>query len=166
MSKVASADSVHISESDPVALLLLYTSMQASEPLHVQVATQEGTYICRLLNEMKVTLDGSRIHIECDNQQTSRLINDETAKLRTKFALSYAFGSGDLSCERLRGQMNIGYGRLYAYADCKIALLVEMVPEYVVWPVEPGETAAAEGRKCIGNVSATVLDSWTAAKYR
>ena len=60
------------------------TSTTEAELLALAQAAKEGIYIYRLLNEMNIIKGKTGVQIECDNQQTLRLINDEITKLRTK----------------------------------------------------------------------------------
>jgi hypothetical protein len=60
------------------------TSTTEAELLALSQAAKEGQYIMRLLKELSVTLDDHKIYIECDNQQTIRLVTTEIARLQTK----------------------------------------------------------------------------------
>ncbi|XP_044720031.1 reverse transcriptase (RNA-dependent DNA polymerase) domain-containing protein [Hirsutella rhossiliensis] len=48
------------------------------------IAAKESIYVSRLIRELDVKLDHSRISIQCDNTQTIRIVTAEVATLRTK----------------------------------------------------------------------------------
>jgi len=60
------------------------TSTTEAELLALSQTTKESIYTSRLLEELSVRLDSSRIRIQCDNQQTIRLVNAEIATLKTQ----------------------------------------------------------------------------------
>jgi hypothetical protein len=60
------------------------TSTTEAELLALSQAAKESIYVSRLLKELSVRLDSSRIRIQCDNQQTIRLVNAEIATLKTQ----------------------------------------------------------------------------------
>jgi hypothetical protein len=60
------------------------TSTTEAELLSLAQAAKEGLFVSRLIKELGVTLDNSRINIMCDNQQTIRLVNADIALLNTK----------------------------------------------------------------------------------
>ena len=60
------------------------TSTTEAELLSLAQAAKEGLFVSRLIKELRVTLDNSRINIMCDNQQTIRLVNADIALLNTK----------------------------------------------------------------------------------
>lgn len=60
------------------------TSTTEAELLALAQAAKESMFISRLIKELGVTLDDSRITIQCDNTQTIRLINADVAVLQTK----------------------------------------------------------------------------------
>ena len=60
------------------------TSTTEAKLLALSQATKESIYTSRLLEELSVRLDSSRIRIQCDNQQTIRLVNAEIATLKTQ----------------------------------------------------------------------------------
>ncbi|KAL9563879.1 hypothetical protein ACKAV7_011914 [Fusarium commune] len=60
------------------------TSTTEAELLALTQAAKESMFISRLIKELGVTLDNSRITIQCDNAQTIRLINADVALLQTK----------------------------------------------------------------------------------
>ena len=53
--------------------------------LALSQAAHEEIYIRRLLKELQVKLDDKKIIIQCNNQQTLRLIIAEIRRLNTKF---------------------------------------------------------------------------------
>ena len=60
------------------------TSTTEAELLALSQTAKESIYTSRLLEELSVRLDSSRIRIQCDNQQTIRLVNAEIATLKTQ----------------------------------------------------------------------------------
>ncbi|KAM4066759.1 reverse transcriptase (RNA-dependent DNA polymerase) [Hirsutella rhossiliensis] len=48
------------------------------------IGWRESIYMSRLIDELGVKLDASHIRIQCDNNQTIRLVNAEIAALKTK----------------------------------------------------------------------------------
>jgi len=48
-----------------------------AELLTLSQVAKESIYVSRLLEELTVQLDNSRIHIQCDNQQTICLVTAE-----------------------------------------------------------------------------------------
>ena len=60
------------------------TSTTEAELLALSQTAKEALYIVRLLKDLTVTLDSSKVRIQCDNQQTIRLVNSELATLSTK----------------------------------------------------------------------------------
>jgi hypothetical protein len=60
------------------------TSTTEAELLSLAQAAKEAMFISRLIREFGVTLDESRITIQCDNKQTIRLVNADIALLQTK----------------------------------------------------------------------------------
>ena len=55
-----------------------------AELLALSQAGKEAMFTLRLIIELTVRLDSEPIRIQCDNQQTIRLINAELAKLSTR----------------------------------------------------------------------------------
>jgi hypothetical protein len=60
------------------------TSTTEAELLALAQAAKESMFISRLVKELGVTLDDTKITIQCDNAQTIRLINSDVALLQTK----------------------------------------------------------------------------------
>lgn len=60
------------------------TSTTEAELLALSQATKESMFISRLLQEIGIQLDNKTIRIQCDNQQTIKLVNNEVGPLRTK----------------------------------------------------------------------------------
>jgi hypothetical protein len=60
------------------------TSTTEAELLSLAQAAKESLFVSRLIKELGVTLDDSRINILCDNQQTIRLVNADITLLQTK----------------------------------------------------------------------------------
>ena len=60
------------------------TSSTEAELLSLSQAARESMFVMRLITELTVKLDSDRITIQCDNQQTIRLIHTELAKLNTR----------------------------------------------------------------------------------
>jgi hypothetical protein len=60
------------------------TSTTEAELLALSQAAKEALYVSRLITELSVQLDDSRIRILCDNKQTIRLVTAELALLQTK----------------------------------------------------------------------------------
>jgi hypothetical protein len=60
------------------------TSTTEAELLALSQAAKEGQYISWLLHELNIRLDDHRIHLQCDNTQTIRLVTDDIARLQTR----------------------------------------------------------------------------------
>jgi Reverse transcriptase (RNA-dependent DNA polymerase) len=60
------------------------TSTTEAELLALSQTAKESQFVSRLIQELSVRLDDQRIRIQCDNQQTIRLVTAETALLQTK----------------------------------------------------------------------------------
>lgn len=60
------------------------TSTTEAELLALAQAAKETLFVSRLLKELSIVLDDKTIHIECDNQQTIKLVTAEIALLKTK----------------------------------------------------------------------------------
>ena len=60
------------------------TSTTEAELLALSQAAKESIYVSRLLEELSIRLDNSRIRIQCDNHQTIRLVTAEIAILQTR----------------------------------------------------------------------------------
>jgi hypothetical protein len=60
------------------------TSTTEAELLALAQAAKEAMFVSRLVKELGVTLDDSRINIQCDNRQTIRLVEADIALLQTK----------------------------------------------------------------------------------
>ena len=60
------------------------TSTTEAELLALSQAAKESIYVSRLLEELSVQLDTSRIRIQYDNHQTIRLVTAEIAVLKTR----------------------------------------------------------------------------------
>ena len=60
------------------------TSSTEAELLALSRAAKEAMFTLRLITELTVRLDSETIRIQCDNQQTIRLIKAELAKLSTR----------------------------------------------------------------------------------
>ena len=60
------------------------TSTTEAELLALSQAAKESLFISRLIKELSVTLDDESIRIQCDNQQTLRLVTKELAVLQTR----------------------------------------------------------------------------------
>jgi hypothetical protein len=60
------------------------TSTTEAELLALSQTAKEALFVSRLIQELSVQLDDQRIRIQCDNQQTIRLVTAETALLQTK----------------------------------------------------------------------------------
>ncbi|KAM4058130.1 polyprotein [Hirsutella rhossiliensis] len=60
------------------------TSTTEAELLALSQTAKESIYMSRLIDELGVKLDASHIRIQCDNNQTIRLVNAEIAALKTK----------------------------------------------------------------------------------
>ena len=60
------------------------TSTTEAELLALSQATKEALYISRLLTELQVRLDATKITVQCDNVQTIRLVTAEIANLKTQ----------------------------------------------------------------------------------
>src|SRR2546421_8658861 len=59
-------------------------STTEAELLALSQATKESIYISKLLKELTVQLDNSRICIQCDNKQTIHLVTAEIVILQTQ----------------------------------------------------------------------------------
>ncbi|OAQ57457.2 polyprotein [Pochonia chlamydosporia 170] len=60
------------------------TSTTEAELLAVSQAAKESMFVSRLLKELSIRLDDQTIHIQCDNQQTIKVVNKEIGLLQTK----------------------------------------------------------------------------------
>ena len=60
------------------------TSTTEAELLALTQAAKEALFVSRLVKELGVTLDQSRINIQYDNKQTIRLVYADIALLQTK----------------------------------------------------------------------------------
>ncbi|KID81860.1 polyprotein [Metarhizium guizhouense ARSEF 977] len=60
------------------------TSTTEAELLALSQATKESMFVSRLLKEIGIRLDSKTIRIQCDNQQTIKLVNKEVGLLQTK----------------------------------------------------------------------------------
>jgi hypothetical protein len=60
------------------------TSTTEAELLSLAQAAKEAMFISRLIKELGIKLDDERIRIQCDNQQTIRLVTKDIGKLQTK----------------------------------------------------------------------------------
>jgi len=60
------------------------TSTTEAELLALSQVAKEALFTARLIAELKIKLSPSTITINCDNQQTIRLVTEEIAKLQTK----------------------------------------------------------------------------------
>jgi hypothetical protein len=60
------------------------TSTTEAELLALSQATKESIFVSRLVKEIGVRLDSKTIRIQCDNQQTIKLVNKEVGPLQTK----------------------------------------------------------------------------------
>lgn len=60
------------------------TSTTEAELLALSQATKESIFISRLLKEIGIRLESNTIRIQCDNQQTIKLVNKEVGPLQTK----------------------------------------------------------------------------------
>ena len=60
------------------------TSTTEAELLALAQAAKEGFFVQRLLDQLTVRLDNNLLQLQCDNQQTIRLINSDIATLQTK----------------------------------------------------------------------------------
>jgi hypothetical protein len=60
------------------------TSTTEAELLALSQVAKEAIFTSRLLEELKVQLPSHTINIQCDNQQTIRLVTQEVSKLQTK----------------------------------------------------------------------------------
>ncbi|KAI8665375.1 polyprotein [Fusarium sp. Ph1] len=60
------------------------TSTTEAELLALSQAAKEAMFITRLVKELGIQLEEEKIHIQCDNQQTIRLIHKDINKLQTK----------------------------------------------------------------------------------
>ena len=60
------------------------TSTTEAELLALSQAAKEGLYMSRLIQEIGVDLKQPRLQIECDNQQTIKIVTAEIAQLKTK----------------------------------------------------------------------------------
>lgn len=60
------------------------TSTTEAELLALSQVAKEALFISRLLRELQIDLDARTITIQCDNQQTIRLVTAEVSRLQTK----------------------------------------------------------------------------------
>ncbi|KJZ68672.1 hypothetical protein HIM_11944 [Hirsutella minnesotensis 3608] len=60
------------------------TSTTEAELLALSQATKESMFVSCLLQEIGIRLDSKTIRIQCDNQQTIKLVNKEVGPLQTK----------------------------------------------------------------------------------
>jgi hypothetical protein len=60
------------------------TSTTEAELLALSQAAKESLFVSRLLQELDIQLEDARIRIQCDNQQTIRLVTSEIASLQTR----------------------------------------------------------------------------------
>jgi hypothetical protein len=60
------------------------TSTTEAELLALSQAAKEAMFISRLVKELGIQLEEEKIHIQCDNQQTIRLVHKDINKLQTK----------------------------------------------------------------------------------
>lgn len=60
------------------------TSTTEAELLALAQAAKEAMFISRLIAELGIQLEDQRIQLDCDNQQTIKLVNKDIAKLQTK----------------------------------------------------------------------------------
>ena len=60
------------------------TSTTEAELLALAQAAKEGFFVSRLLHALTVRFDDKTLRIQCDNQQTIRLVEAEVAQLKTK----------------------------------------------------------------------------------
>src|SRR6185312_2816204 len=60
------------------------TSTTEAELLALSQATKESMFVSRLLKEIAICVDSKTIQIQCDNQQTIKLVNKEVGLLQTK----------------------------------------------------------------------------------
>jgi len=60
------------------------TSTTEAELLALAQAAKESLFVSRLLTELSVRLDDNKIRIQCDNQQTIRLVTTDVGQLQTK----------------------------------------------------------------------------------
>jgi hypothetical protein len=60
------------------------TSTTEAELLALSQAAKEAMFVSRLIKELGIKLDDERIRIQCDNQQTIQLVNNDISKLQTK----------------------------------------------------------------------------------
>jgi hypothetical protein len=60
------------------------TSTTEAELLALSQAAKESLFVSRLIRDLGVSLDDATIRIQCDNQQTIRLVTSEIASLQTR----------------------------------------------------------------------------------
>lgn len=60
------------------------TSTTEAELLALSQVAKEAIFTSRLIQELKVKLPSTAVIIQCDNQQTIRLVTQEVSKLQTK----------------------------------------------------------------------------------
>src|SRR5271170_5132927 len=60
------------------------TSTTEAELLALSQAAKEAMFISRLVKELGIKLEEERIQIQCDNQQTIKLVTKDVNKLQTK----------------------------------------------------------------------------------
>jgi len=63
---------------------IVTTSTTEAELLALSQAAKESLFVSRLLQELDIQLKDARIRIQCDNQQTIRLVTSEIASLQTR----------------------------------------------------------------------------------
>ncbi|KAK8013656.1 hypothetical protein PG991_009249 [Apiospora marii] len=78
------------------------TSTTEAELLSLAYAVKEGMSMWRLTKELNIRLDQSAIRVQCDNQQTIRLVTAEVATLQTKLR------HVDIHCHWLRQEFDQG----------------------------------------------------------
>lgn len=60
------------------------TSTTEAELLAVAQGAKEGLFVIRLIKELGIRLDSDSVNLQCDNQQTIRLIQEEISQLNTR----------------------------------------------------------------------------------
>src|SRR5438270_4927448 len=60
------------------------TSTTEAELLALSQAAKEALYVSRLITELSIRLDEQQIRIQCNNQQTIRLVTADITLLQTK----------------------------------------------------------------------------------
>ena len=71
-------------------------------------AAREGIYLRTLLKELEVNMDSETVVIQCDNQQTLRLVKAEVGKLYTKLRISSLRITGSRFCEPKQAERTAG----------------------------------------------------------